>query len=200
MNRKCIWLAVWLAAQALVLAEAKVGQPAPDFVGTDINGRTHRLSDYRGKIVVLEAHNLDCPFCANHYKSGAMQELQGAAVSKGIVWLIVNSVDARNPSYRNAAAARKEFAEQKIKATAWLDDHSGEIGKKYGMKTTPHMFVINQQGVLAYQGAIDDRAESSGNPRTAHNYVKAAIEALLSGKAVPVAESKPYGCTVKYAE
>jgi len=193
-------LAAWLAAQALVLAEAKVGQPAPDFVGTDINGRTHRLSDYRGKIVVLEAYNLDCPFCANHYKSGAMQELQAAAVSKGIVWLVVNSVNAGNPSYRNAAAARKEFAELKIKATAWLDDHSGEIGKKLGMKTTPHLFVVNQQGVLAYQGAIDDRAESSGNPRTARNYVKAAIEALLSGKAVPVAESKPYGCSVKYAE
>jgi alkyl hydroperoxide reductase subunit AhpC len=200
MKSKFIWVAAWLAAQAIVLAEAKVGQPAPDFVGTDINGKTHRLSDYRGKIVVLEAYNLDCPYCANHYKTGAMQELQGAAVSKGIVWLIVNSVHPGHPNYRNAAAARKEFAEQKIKATAWLDDHAGEIGKKYGMQTTPHLFVINQQGVVAYQGAIDDRPESSGNPRTARNYVKAAIEALLAGKAVPVAESKPYGCTVKYAE
>jgi len=200
MKNKLIWVAAWLAAQAIVLAEAKVGQPAPDFVGTDINGRTHRLSDYRGKIVVLEAYNLDCPYVANHYKSGAMQELQGASVSKGIVWLIVNSVHPGHPNYRSVAAARKEFVEQKIKATAWLDDHSGEIGKKYGMKTTPHLFVINQQGVVAYQGAIDDRPESSGNPRTARNYVKAAIEALLSGRPVAVAESKPYGCTVKYAE
>lgn len=181
-------------------ADVKVGQPAPDFTTKDINGKTHRLSDYQGKIVVLEAYNLDCPFCANHYKTGAMQALQAAVTSKGGVWLVVNSTHTSNPSHRTPEAARKEFVAQGMKATAWLDDSSGAIGRLYGMKTTPHLFVIDTRGVLAYQGAIDDRASSSGDPRTAKNYVKLAVEALLAGKPVPVTETKPYGCGVKYAE
>lgn len=181
-------------------AEVRIGAPAPDFTARDINGKVHRLSDYRGKIVVLEAYNLDCPFCANHYKTGSMQSLQDAVTSKGGVWLVVNSTHKGNPSYRTPEAARKEFAAQGIKATAWLDDSDGKVGKLYGMKTTPHMFVIDPAGNLAYQGAIDDRPASSGDPRTAKNYVKLAVEALLAGKAVPIAATKPYGCSVKYAE
>jgi peroxiredoxin len=193
-------LSAVLALALTALADVKVSQPAPDFTARDINGKTHRLSDYQGKIVVLEAYNLDCPFCANHYKTGAMQALQAAVTSKGGVWLVVNSTHTSNPSYRTTEAARKEFAAQGMKATAWLDDSSGAIGRLYGMKTTPHMFVIDTRGVLAYQGAIDDRASSSGDPRTAKNYVKLAVEALLAGKPVPVTETKPYGCGVKYAE
>src|ERR1041385_7791039 len=155
-------------------ADAVVGKPAPDFTGTDINGQTHRLSDYKDKIVVLESYNLDCPFCANHFKTGAMQELQKDVTSKGGIWLLVNSVNAKNRGYRNPAAAQKEWSEQHINATAWLDDHEGKIGKAYGMKTTPHMFVIDKNGVLVYQGAIDDRAASDGDPRTAKNYVRNA--------------------------
>jgi len=200
MKTRIMWLAAILCAPALVLGQTKVGEPAPDFTGTDINGRTHRLSDYRGRIVVLEAYNSDCPFCANHYKTGAMQRLQEAAVSKGVVWFVVNSVHAGAPSYRKPEVARKEFADLGIKATSWLDDHSGAIGKRYGMKTTPHVFVISQQGVLAYQGGIDDRPASSGDPRTAHNYVRAAVEALLAGQSVAVSESKSYGSGVKYAD
>ena len=181
-------------------AEVRTGAPAPDFTARDINGKVHRLSDYRGKIVVLEAYNLDCPFCANHYKTGSMQSLQDAVTSKGGIWLVVNSTHKGNSSYRTPEAARKEIAAQGIKATAWLDDSDGKVGKLYGMKTTPHMFVIDPAGSLAYQGAIDDRPASSGDPRTAKNYVKLAVEALLAGKAVPVAETKPYGCSVKYAE
>jgi len=181
-------------------AEARVGAPAPDFTARDINGKVHRLSDYRGKIVVLEAYNLDCPFCANHYKTGSMQSLQEAVTSKGGVWLVVNSTHKGHPSYRTSEAARKEFDAQKIKATAWIDDSDGKLGKLYGMKTTPHVFVIDPAGNLAYQGAIDDRPASSGDPRTAKNYVKLAVEALLAGKAVPVSETKPYGCSVKYSE
>ena len=184
----------------LALAEAKVGQPAPDFTARDIQGKTHRLSDFRGKLVVLEAYNLDCPFSANHYKSGSMQALQAAVTSKGGVWLVVNSVATGNPSHRSPEAARAEFAAQAMKATAWIDDSSGALGRLYGMKTTPHVFVVDARGVLAYQGAIDDRAASSGDPRTARNYVKQAVEALMAGKPVPVAETKPYGCGVKYAE
>ncbi|NLH72847.1 MAG: redoxin domain-containing protein [Verrucomicrobia bacterium] len=200
MKTRVLSAVAGLCCAFLALGDAKVGQPAPDFTGTDINGKTHKLSDYKGKIVVLEAYNSDCPFCANHYKTGAMQGLQQSAVSKGVVWLIVNSVNAKHPSYRKPEAARKEFADFGIKATAWIDDNSGTIGKLYGMKTTPHMFVINQQGVLVYQGAIDDRPASSGDPRTARNFVKAAIESLLVGKPVPTPETQPYGCGVKYAE
>ena len=122
---------------------------------TEENAHPHR--DCKGKIVVLEEYNLDCPFCHNHFKTGAMQDLQSEMTGKGVIWLLVNSVNAKNPGYRNPEAAKKEWAEQKIKATAWIDDSSGELGKKYGMRTTPHMFVIDKSGILAYQGAIDDR-------------------------------------------
>ena len=180
------------------LAAAEVGKPAPAFAATDINGQTHKLSDYQGKIVVLESYNLDCPFCHNHYRSGAMQELQRDLTAKGVVWLMVNSVSPKNPSHRSAEAARKEWASEKIKATAWLDDSSGEVGKAYGMRTTPHMFVIDQAGALIYQGAIDDRPSPEGDPRTARNYVREAVQKLQSGEKLAVSQTKPYGCGVKY--
>src|SRR5213593_4328066 len=157
------------------LAEAVVGKPAPAFAVKDVEGKTHKLSDYKGKVVVLESYNLDCPYCANHFKTGAMQELQQWAASKGAVWLLVNSAGQHSGSYRDAATAKKEWDELKIKATAWIDDHDGKVGKLYGMKTTPHMFVIDPKGSLAYQGAIDNRPEPEGDPRKARNYVREAI-------------------------
>lgn len=179
-------------------AAAEIGKPAPDFTGTDINGKSHKLSDYKGKIVVLEAYNYDCPFCANHFKTGAMQELQADLTSKGVVWLMVNSVNAKHPSYRDTKAAKEEWEKEKLKATAWLDDHTGQIGRDYGFKTTPDMVVIDKDGNVAYKGAIDDRASASGDPRTARNYVKEAVNDLLAGKKVKVTQTKPYGCSVKY--
>src|SRR5438477_7837498 len=128
MKRTLTLFAIFASISA-ALAAAQVGQPAPDFTAKDINGKTHKLSDYKGKIVVLEAYNLDCPFCANHFKTGAMQELQQWAVSKGVVWLLVNSAGQHSGSYRDAAAAKKEWDELKIKATAWIDDHDGKVGK-----------------------------------------------------------------------
>src|SRR5437773_5995986 len=133
-----------MLAAALAFGEATPGKPAPPFTGKDINGKTHKLSDYKGKILVLEEYNLDCPFCANHFKSGAMQELQAYAASKGVAWLLVNSAHAKSPSYRPPDVAKKEFAAEKIKAAAWIDDNSGTIGKAYGLKTTPHMVVIDK--------------------------------------------------------
>jgi peroxiredoxin len=196
---KRIACAIVAALVALGVARAaEVGKPAPDFTATDIEGKTHKLSDYKGKIIVLESYNLDCPFVGNHYKTGAMQELQAELTAKGVVWFVVNSVNAKHPSYRPPEKARQEWAAQKMKATAWLDDSSGNIGRAYGMKTTPHMFVIAKDGTLAYAGAIDDRPASEGDPRTARNYVREAVEALLAGKPVPVAQTKPYGCGVKY--
>jgi peroxiredoxin len=177
----------------------EIGKPAPDFSGTDINGKTIKLSDYKGKIVVIEPYNSDCPFCTHHYKTGAMQELQKDMVAKGVVWLIVDSVNTKNFSYRTPEQARKEFTDRNITATAWIDDNSGAIGHLYGMLTTPQMFVIAADGTLAYDGAIDDHPEPTGDPRTAKNYVRAAVGELLAGKPVAVSQTKPYGCAIRYA-
>jgi len=197
--KKLSVLAATLAFTAAAFA-VEIGKPAPDFTGTDINGKTVKLSDYKGRIVVIESYNSDCPFCNNHYKSGAMQELQRNLAAKGVVWLIVDSVSKDNFSYRTPEQARAEMATEKVTATAWLDDHTGAIGHLYDMKTTPHMFVINKDGTLAYDGAIDNRPAPSGDPRTAKNYVSAAVDELLAGKPVTVAQTKPYGCGVHYAD
>jgi len=178
----------------------EIGQPAPDFTGTDINGKTVKLSDYKGKIVVIESYNSDCPFCMNQYKTGAIQELQRDLAAKNVVWLIVDSVNRKNFSYRTPEQARTEWADRKITATAWIDDSSGAIGHLYDMKTTPHMFVIDQNGTLVYDGAIDDRPAPYGDPRTAKNYVRAAVDELLASKPVEVSQTKPYGCAVHYAD
>ena len=178
----------------------EVGKPAPDFTGTDINGKTVHLSDYKGKIVIIEPYNSDCPYCINHYKTGAMQELQTDMAAKGAVWLIVDSVNKKNFSYRTPEQARAEMAERKITATAWIDDNSGAIGHLYGMLTTPQMFVIAADGTLAYDGAIDDHPEPTGDPRNAKNYVRAAVAELQADKPVIIASTKPYGCSVKYAD
>ncbi len=195
-------LSVLLTAMAFAATAfaVEIGKPAPDFTGTDINGKTVKLSDYKGKIVVIESYNSDCPFCHNHYQTGAMQELQKNLEAKGVVWLIVDSVNTKNFSYRTPDQARKEMADEKIAATAWIDDHSGTIGHLYEMKTTPHMFVIAKDGTLAYDGAIDDRPQPFGDPRTAKNYVSAAVDDLLAGKPVAVSQTKPYGCGVHYAD
>lgn len=198
MKKAIVFGTILAASLNLALAAAEVGQLAPDFTAKDINGEIHKLSDYRGKVVVLESYNQDCPFCHNHYKTGAMQELQGDLTGKGVVWLVVNSVSPQNPSHRSTEAAKKEWADQKMKATAWLDDSSGAVGKLYGMKTTPHMFVIDGQGKVVYQGAIDDRAAPNGDPRTARNYVREAVQKAQAGEKVLVTQTKPYGCGVKY--
>ena len=162
-----------LAVNALAV---EIGKPAPDFTATDINGKTVKLSDYKGKIVVLESYNSDCPFCNNQYKTGAMQGLQSDLEAKGVVWL------------------------KKIIATAWIDDSSGAVGHLYGMKTTPDMFVIDKNGALVYAGAIDNKPDPIHDPKTARNYVREAVEALLAGKPIEVSQTKPYGCSVKYAD
>jgi peroxiredoxin len=190
-----------LAALALTVSAfaVEIGKPAPDFTGTDINGKSVKLSDYKGKIVVIESYNSDCPFCRNHYRTGAMQELQKSLAAKGVVWLVVDSVSKKNFGYLAPAAAQKLWAEQKFAATAWIDDNAGTIGHLYGMKTTPHMFVIAADGTLAYAGALDNHPSPEGDPHAAKNYVRAAVEELLAGKAVMVSQTKPYGCGVHYA-
>jgi peroxiredoxin len=196
--KKAISLFALMAMVSGAFAAAEVGKPAPDFTGTDINGKTVHLSDYKGKIVVLESYNQDCPFCHNHFQTGAMQELQKDMTAKGVVWLMVNSVNPHNSSHRTPEQARAEWTEQKINATAWLDDSTGAIGRSYGMLTTPHMFVIDKTGTLVYDGAIDDQPDPEHDPRKAHNYVRDAVDKTLAGEKVTVAQTKPYGCAVKY--
>jgi peroxiredoxin len=196
---KILFALLTVMAFAASAFAVEIGKPAPDFTGTDINGKTVKLSDYKGKIVVIEPYNSDCPFCMNHYKTGAMQELQKDMAAKGVVWLIVDSVHKKHFSYRTPEQARREFVDQKITAAAWIDDNSGAIGHLYEMLTTPQMFVIAKDGTLAYDGAIDNRPEPTGDPRTAKNYVRAAVDELLAGKPVTISQTKPYGCAVRYA-
>jgi peroxiredoxin len=196
--KPAIAVCAFLALACTALGAAEIGQPAPDFTATDIYGKTIQLSDYKGKIVVLESYNQDCPFCHNHYRSGAMQELQRDLAVRGVAWLLVDSVNRKNSSYRTPEQARKELTAQKMTVTAWIDDNSGQVGSAYGMRTTPHMFVIDKNGILVYNGAIDDRPIPSGDPRSAHNYFRAAIDQLLAGEKISVPQTKPYGCAVKY--
>ncbi len=178
----------------------ETGKPAPDFTGTDIAGRPVKLSDYAGKIVVIESYNSDCPFCHNQYKTGAMQALQEELATNGVVWLLVNSVNPKNFSHRTPEQARKEMAAEKMDVTAWIDDGSGAIGHLYGMETTPHMFVIDKGGALVYDGAIDNQPDPFHDPTKARNYVREAVDDLVAGKPIEVSQTKPYGCSVKYAD
>ena len=189
--------ALTLASAALAV---EVGKPAPDFTATDINGKTIHLSDYKGKIVVLESYNSDCPYCHNQYKTGAMQAMQRDLAAKGVVWLLVNSVNPKNFSHRTPEQARAEMAAEKMDVTSWIDDSSGAVGHLYDMKTTPDMYVINQDGILVYAGAIDNQPDPFHDPTKAQNYVSQAIDSLLADKPVAVTETKPYGCSVKYAD
>lgn len=186
-----------LAAPAF--AAVTVGQPAPDFSGTDSNGKAHKLSEFKGKIVVLEWTNPGCPFVMKHYDANNMQKLQETYTGKGVVWLSINSSADGKEGNQSAAAANQYMKEKGSKPTARILDPTGEIGKLYDAKTTPHMFVIDKDGVLVYDGAID--SDDSFKPEAiadATNYVSAALDALEAGKPVEKSATKPYGCSVKY--
>jgi peroxiredoxin len=177
-----------LAAPLTASAGVAVGDPAPDFTLTDTAGKQVSLSDFKGKIVVLEWLNPDCPFVQRHYKAGTMKKL--AAEHADVVWLTINSTH-----YMDAAANAKFKADEKLPYTI-LVDQSGEVGHLYGAQTTPHMYIIDTDGTLAYMGAIDD--DPRGSSDSPKNYVAAALDELEAGKAVTTAETKPYGCSVKY--
>ena len=178
---------------------ATVGQPAPDFKLTDTTGKTHALADFKGKTVVLEWVNYDCPFVGKHYDSGNMQKLQKTYTGKGVVWLSVNS---SAPGKQGNFPAEKVNALLKEKAaapTAYLQDANGAVGQAYGAKTTPHMFVIDPAGKLVYAGGIDDKKSTDvADVKTARNFVSAALDEVLAGKPVTTSSAEPYGCSVKY--
>jgi len=176
------------------------GQSAPAFSLPGSDAKPHALADYKGKIVVLEWTNPGCPFVKKWYGSGAMQKLQKEAVAKGVVWLrIISSAPGKQGAQTAPEAAAYE-KEQQVGATATLLDPEGEVGRLYGAKTTPHLFVIDARGQLAYAGAIDskpsvDPADIAG----AKNYVTAALAELAAGKPVSTPSTQSYGCSVKYA-
>ncbi len=189
-----------LAATALFAAESpKVGSAAPDFSLTDAKGKTHSLAGSKGKFVVLEWFNPQCPFVQKHYGSGNMQNLQQEYSGKGVVWMSIDSSAAGKEGHLTPDAATKQIADWKMNSTTLLLDADGKAGHAYGAKNSPHMFIINPEGKIVYEGAIDSKA--STNPAdipNSTNYVKAALDESLAGKPVSNPNAKPYGCSVKY--
>jgi peroxiredoxin len=199
------WLAGCLIAASLVLAPvfagavALPGKTAPDFTLPASDGKSYHLADYKGKFVVLEWFNKDCPFIRKHYDSGNMQKLQETYLKKGVVWFSIASSAPGKEGYMTAEAAARERAKDQSHSTATLLDPDGKVGQLYGAKTTPHMFVINPQGTLIYAGAIDDHASADPDdiPQSV-NYVALALDQALAGQPVKTASTRSYGCSIKY--
>ena len=178
-----------------------VGQPAPNFKAADVNGKPVTLSQFRGKTVVLEWNNPECPFVKKHYNSGNMQKAQAAAAKDGVVWLSINSGAPGKQGHVSGAQAKAHLAKAGAKPTAYLLDPKGVVGKLYDAKTTPHMYIVNRAGTLVYAGGIDDKpTPNPADVNAARNHVLAALTEIKGGKAVSVATSRPYGCAVKYSD
>lgn len=187
------------AATTPAASAATVGQPAPAFQLVDSTGKTHSLADYKGKTVVLEWTNHECPFVKKHYGSGNMQAQQKQATADGVVWLTVNSSAPGKQGNVDGAAAEKVRKDARAVQTAYLLDPTGATGRAYGAKTTPHMYIIDPQGVLRYAGGIDSiQSADASDIKKATQYVPQALAELSAGKPVSVAVTRPYGCSVKY--
>ncbi len=177
------------------------GEPAPGFTLKGLNPKMQDISlaDFKGKLVVLEWLNYACPFVKKHYESGNMQGLQKKYTGQNVIWLSVVSSAPGKPGHVNTESATKEKTEHKSSSTDVLLDPDGKVGKLYGAKTTPHMFIINKEGILVYQGAIDDKADADKESiPSAKNYVATALDEIITGKKVTVHTTKSYGCGVKY--
>lgn len=189
------FVATNVVAREKAKAAAAIGQPAPAWTLQDQNGKSHNLSDFAGKIVVLEWFNNECPYVVKHYKEGHMNALAKKYESKGVVWLAINTTKGKTNA-DNLAIAGEWKIDRPI-----LNDASGTVGKEYGARTTPHMYIIGKDGTLVYAGAIDsDTSADTSAVSGATNYVAAALDELLAGKPVSKAETKSYGCSVKYAK
>lgn len=195
-----VLLAVVLVLAAVAAqAAAEVGAPAPAFTAVDSNGRTHALADFRGKTVVLEWTNHDCPFVIKHYGTGNMQALQREATASGIVWLAVISSAPGEQGHVSGSEANAIAQSREAAPTAILLDPDGTIGRAYGARTTPHMYIIDPAGTLMYMGGIDDRPTADrADIIGAKNFVRAALGDLAAGRPVGTPTSRPYGCSVKY--
>lgn len=204
MHHRLFFLCLSLCTAALLTGAplahaATVGQAAPDFTLKDVNGKPQRLSDLRGRHVVLEWNNPGCPFVVKHYSSGNMQALQKEAQAKGVVWLAINSTETGHSDYLSPAQLAHWMSEQKASPSATLMDEEGTVGKAYGARVTPHMYIIDPQGKLIYAGGIDSIATSRMEdiPR-ATNFVRTTLNEALAGKTVSQATTRPYGCSIKY--
>jgi len=203
MKRFIAAMCLMMAAATSAHAQVATGSAAPDFKAVDaLSGKEFSLSDYKGKTVVLEWVNFGCPFVVKHYGAKNMQKLQADAAKDGVVWISVNSgAEGKQGYFASDDEARKALSEQGASAARYVRDVSGAIGKAYGAKTTPNMYVIDAKGTLVYQGAIDnkpsvDKADIAG----ATNYITTALAELAAGKPVSTPTTKPYGCGVKYAD
>jgi len=196
MKKVCFLL---LAITTWVHAAAEVGKPAPAFTLQSCEAKPVSLSDFKGKVVVLEWTNHSCPFVVKHYGTGNMQKLQADATAKGVVWLSICSSAPGKQGHAAPADALKACTERNSAATAYLIDESGATGHAYGAKRTPEMYVINADGILVYHGAIDDKKSADpADIALAKNYVAAAIDETLAGKPVSNPETEAYGCSIKY--
>jgi len=194
-------LAALAYAAPLLAAPASVGAPAPEFSASDSKGHKHSLSEFKGKTVVLEWNNPECPFVRKHYGSGNMQKQQADATAAGVVWLTVNSGAKGKQGYMDGTGADAYVKETGAKPTVYLLDADGTVGKAYGARTTPHMYVIDGQGTLRYAGGIDSvQSTDQDDIKGATQYVRQVLTELSSGKPVSVATSQPYGCSVKYSK
>ena len=202
MNRRIarFVLASMVGLMAATVWAVQPGSPAPDFTAQDTRGQTHTLAQYKGKYVVLEWHNRECPYTHKHYASGNMQRLQREWTAKGVVWFTVISSAPGQQGYMAADQENSYLREVSASPTAVLLDPTGQLGHLYGAKSTSHMFVINPAGVLIYDGAIDDKPTADADDiASAHNYVSVALQEAMAGKPVSTPVTRPYGCSVKYA-
>ena len=192
---------VCLTASLAAMTHAAVtpGATAPDFTLTAVDGKPVSLSQFRGKYVVLEWFNSECPFVQKHYTTGNMQKLQSRYTSEGIVWLAINSTNPEHSNYRDPQRSREIMSQWKGSPTALLLDPEGGVGQAYEARTTPHMYIIDPEGKLIYQGAIDSiKSVDAGDIEKADNYVALALDAALAGRPIDKNVTAPYGCSVKY--
>ena len=200
MNRITMVLCLLLLGVSVeARAAAIVGKAAPALELRDVDGKSVRLDASKGKYVVLEWVNFQCPFVRKHYGSGNMQSLQKKYTEKGVTWLTICSSAPGKQGYVEGAEAKRWLAEKNAAPTRFLLDPKGKAGKAYGAKTTPHIFVIDPKGTVIYNGAIDDKPSTDqADVETARNYLAAALDESMSGKRVEIAATQPYGCSVKY--
>lgn len=196
---KTLFISLFIFASVIFSQEAKIDNAAPNFKLMDSNGKEHSLSDFKGKYVVLEWINFDCPFVVKHYDSKNMQQLQSKYTQKDVIWLAICSSAKNKQGNFETAEINKRSKEHGAAFTAYLIDEDGKVGRMYDAKTTPHMYVIDTKGVLRYAGGIDDKPSTDKDDiKEAKNYVSAALDNLMAGKEVDTKVSKPYGCSVKY--
>jgi peroxiredoxin len=200
-RRDFLSLALLAAAPLSAFAQPVPGKAAPAFALTDLDGRKVRLDDLRGSFVVLEWNNPSCPFVQKHYHSGNMQSLQTRFTGEGVRWVVINSTAESHPDYAEPAALKAWLGKQGAAPSIAALDPDGAVARAYGAKVTPHMFVIDPNGLLVYAGAIDDRRSSSvADVKTAKNYIEQAFAELRAGKAVSAASTNAYGCSIKFGD